>query len=89
MWDSSVEDDDRVTLIINGERVLDNEVMRSKKKKISHTLQKGTNIIELIAENEGRAPHNTTRVELIDKKIKHAILSQLEIGKKVTFKVIH
>lgn len=89
LWDSSVEDDDRVTLIINGERVLDNEVMRSKKKKISHTLQKGTNIIELIAENEGRAPHNTTRVELIDKKTKHAILSQLEIGKKVTFKIIH
>ena len=89
LWDSSVEDDDRVTLIINGERVLDNEVMRSKKKKISHTLQKGTNIIELIAENEGRAPHNTTRIELIDKKTKHAILSQLEVGKKVTFKIIH
>lgn len=89
LWDSSQEDDDRVTLIINGELVLDNEVMRSKKKKISHTLQKGTNIIELIAENEGRAPHNTTRVELIDKKTKHAILSQLEVGKKVTFKIVH
>ncbi|MBF90915.1 MAG: hypothetical protein CMP75_04040 [Flavobacteriales bacterium] len=89
LWDSSLEDDDRVTLIINGVRVLDNEVMRSKKKKISQTLQKGTNIIELIAENEGKAPHNTTRVELIDKKTKHAILSQLEIGKKVTFRIIH
>tara|TARA_B100000900_G_scaffold414739_1_gene442275 strand:+ start:1741 stop:2562 length:822 start_codon:yes stop_codon:yes gene_type:complete len=89
LWDSSLEDDDRITLIINGELVLDNEVMRSKKKKISHVLQKGTNIIELIAENEGRAPHNTTRVELIDDKTKHAILSQLEVGKKVTFKIIH
>ena len=89
LWDSSVEDDDRITLIINGEHVLDNEVMRSRKKKISHVLQKGTNIIELVAENEGRAPHNTTRVELIDKKTKHAILSQLEVGKKVTFKIIH
>jgi len=89
LWDSSLEDDDRITLIINGELVLDNEVMRSKKKKISHILQKGTNIIELIAENEGRAPHNTTRVELIDDKTKHSILSQLEVGKKVTFKIIH
>ena len=63
--------------------------MRSKKKKINHTLQKGTNIIELIANNEGRAPHNTTRVELIDKKTKHAILSQLEVGKKVILKIVH
>ncbi len=89
LWDSSQEDDDRVTLIINGERILDNEVMRSKKKKISHPLLKGTNTIELIAENEGRAPHNTTRVELLDKKTKHAILSQLQVGKKLTFKIIH
>lgn len=89
LWDSSQEDDDRITLIINGERILDNEVMRSKKKKISHPLLKGTNTIELIAENEGRAPHNTTRVELLDKKTKHAILSQLQVGKKLTFKIIH
>ena len=89
LWDSSVEDDDRITLIINGESVLDNEVMRSKKKKISYILKKGTNIIELIAENEGMAPHNTTRVELIDEKTKHAILSQLETNKKLTFKIIH
>ena len=89
LWDSSQEDDDRVTLIINGERILDNEVMRSKKKKVSFPLLKGTNTIELIAENEGRAPHNTTRVELIDKKTKHAILSQLKVGNKLTFKIIH
>ena len=89
LWDSSVEDNDRITLIINGKRVLDNEVMRSKKKKISHTLQKGTNIIQLFAENEGRAPHNTTRVELIDKNTKHAIFSKLKVGKKVTFKVVY
>lgn len=89
LWDSSIEDDDRISLVINNERILDNEVMSSKKKKIIYSLQKGTNIIEILAENEGKAPHNTTRVEFIDNKIKHAILSQLEIGKKVTFKVIY
>lgn len=89
LWDSSQEDGDRVTLIINGERILDNELMRSKKKKVNYSLQKGTNVIELIAENEGAAPHNTTRVELIDKKTKHAILSQLEVGEKLRFKVLH
>ena len=46
-------------------------------------------MIELIAENEGKAPYNTTRIELIDKNTKHAILSQLEVGKKVIFKIIH
>ena len=89
LWDSSQEDDDKITLIINGKKLLHNEVMRSKKKKITHPLQKGTNMIELIAENEGKAPYNTTRIELIDKNTKHAILSQLEVGKKVIFKIIH
>ena len=37
----------------------------------------------------GKAPHNTTRIALIDKNTKHAILSQLEVGKKVTFKIVH
>ena len=61
----------------------------SKKKKVIYSLKKGSNIIDILAENEGKAPHNTTRIELIDNKVKHAILSQLEIGKKVTFKIIH
>ena len=37
LWDSSQEDDDKITLIINGKKLLHNEVMRSKKEK-SHIL---------------------------------------------------
>lgn len=89
LWDSSQEDGDRVTLIINGEQILSNELMRSKKRKISYPLQKGTNIIELIAENEGAAPNNTTRLELVDENMKHAVLSELSVGEKLQFKIIH
>ena len=44
-------------------------------------------MVEIIAENEGEKANNTTRIELIDKKTKHAVLSELQVGKKITIKV--
>lgn len=87
LWDSSIEDGDRMTVIINGEKVLSNATMFSKKKTISYLLRHGENVVEIIAENEGEKANNTTRIELIDKKTKHAVLSELQVGKKITIKV--
>ena len=65
--DSSVEDGDRMTVIINGEKVLSNATMFSK-NSISYPLINGENVVEIIAENEGEKANNTTRIELIDKR---------------------
>ena len=89
LWDSALEDDDRMTVIINGQKVLSNKKMLSKKETINYNLKEGINSVEIIADSEGHQANNTTRIELIDKKIKHAILSELQVGKKITIKINH
>ena len=59
LWDSSVEDGDRMTVIINGEKVLSNATMFSKKNTISYPPTNGENVVEIIAENEGEKANNT------------------------------
>ena len=89
MWDSAIEDNDRMSVIINGETLLSNHPMKNKKKSISYSLVKGENIVQIVADNEGDLENNTTRIELIDKHQKHAILSELQVGKKITLKLMH
>ena len=89
MWDSAIEDNDRMSVIINGEKTLSNHPMQNKKKSITYKLLEGENTVQIIAENEGEIVNNTTRIELIDKDNKHAILSELQVGKKITLKLIH
>jgi hypothetical protein len=88
LWDSAIEDGDRITLIINGQEVLSNKEMVSKKEKIVYDLLPGDNIVKLQADSEGKINNNTTRIELLDKRTKHAVLSELQVGKALTFKII-
>jgi hypothetical protein len=88
MWDSAIEDNDKITVIINGEVQFKNEIMLNKKKSISYSLRNGENTVQIIAENEGNKANNTTRIELIDKNKKHAILSDLQVGKSLFLKII-
>ena len=61
--------------------------MTSNKTKVTYKLQKGQNIVVLKADSEGEKANNTTRMELIDKKIKHHVLTELQVGKNLTFKI--
>lgn len=84
LWDSALEDQDRVSVLFNGKLVIDNKIMRNKKEVLKLKLVQGQNKLEFIANNEGTSPSNTTRIELIDKKVKHPLLADLEVGEKVT-----
>ncbi len=88
IWDANKEDGDKITLIINGNIILDDIKTKNKRKKIKYKLQKGENIIEIQATNLGTSPPNTSRIELIDKKIKYPIITQLELEKKAIIKII-
>ena len=88
IWDANKEDGDKITLIINGNIVLNDVKTKNKRKKIKYKLQEGENIIEIKATNLGTSPPNTSRIELIDKKIKYPIISQLELGKTAIIKII-
>ena len=88
IWDANQEDGDKITLIINGNILLDNFKTNRKYKKIKYKLTDGENIIEIAAVNLGSSPPNTSRIELIDNKIKYTINTQIEIGEKAIIKII-
>ena len=88
IWDSNIEDRDKIQLIINGNIILDNFETTNKRKKIKYQLVEGENTIEIKATNLGTSPPNTSRIELIDSKTKYPIITQLELGKSAVIKII-
>lgn len=88
IWDANTEDGDRVNLTINGKTKLKNFETKRKRKKIKYRLSPGTNLIEIKAMNLGSNPPNTSRIELVDGKTKYPILTQLEINRSATIKII-
>jgi len=81
IWDSNKEDGDRINLTINNEIVLLNYTTKNKPKKIKYKLRKGENILKIKATSTGAFPPNTSRIELIDNKIKYPLISELELNK--------
>jgi hypothetical protein len=88
IWDANKEDGDKIELKINSNIILYNFETQNKRKKIKYRLQEGENIIEIKAINLGMSPPNTSRIELMDSKIKYHIITQLELGKSAIIKVI-
>ena len=88
IWDANMEDGDKIQLTINGNIILDDFETTNKRKKIKYKLQDGENTIEIKATNLGTSPPNTSRIELVDSKIKYPIITQLELGKTAIIKII-
>ena len=88
IWDSNIEDGDKITLTINGVIILNNFKTTNSRKKVKYQLNDGENTIEIKATNLGSSPPNTSRIELIDSKTKYPIITQLELGKTATIKII-
>jgi len=88
IWDANMEDGDKITLTINGNIILDDFETTNKRKKIKYKLVEGENTIEIMATNLGNSPPNTSRIELVDSKIKYPIITQLELGKTAIIKII-
>tara|TARA_B100000212_G_scaffold323573_1_gene283757 strand:+ start:139 stop:969 length:831 start_codon:yes stop_codon:yes gene_type:complete len=87
IWDSNKEDGDRINLSINKDIILDNYETKNKEKKIKYKLKEGLNKILIEARSLGSSPPNTSRIELIDKKKKYPLLTQLELNKSITIDI--
>ncbi len=70
LWDNKKEDNDKISIQLNGEFVLKNYALKNKKKILSLPLKKGKNIIIINALNEGYASPNTATINLIDTSYK-------------------
>ena len=87
IWDSNEEDGDRINLSVNKDIILDNYETKNKAKKIKYKLKEGQNKILIEAKSLGSSPPNTSRIELIDKKKKYPLLTQLELNKSITIDI--
>ena len=88
IWDANQEDGDKITLIINGDTLLNNFKTKNKRKKIKYKLKDGENTIEIKATNLGTSPPNTSRIELVDNKTKYPVITQLKLGKSAIIEII-
>ena len=65
IWDNATEDGDSVTVILNGKVVADCIEIFHEPKTFTLTLQPGQNVVEILAENEGRDPPNTASFSFV------------------------
>ena len=89
IWDANEEDGDKINLTINNDIILNDYKTENKFKKIKYKLLKGQNKLTIKATSLGNSPPNTSRIELIDKKKKYPLLTQLELNKSVTINITH
>ncbi len=88
IWDANTEDGDKIDLVINGEKILNDFSTTNKRKKIRYKLKDGENKIEIKAKNVGKNPPNTSRIELSDSKTKYPIITQLQVGKSAIISIV-
>ena len=88
IWDANTEDGDKINLSINDKTILSDYITRKKRKKVKYILKKGEYKIKIEAVNVGKNPPNTSRIELVDSKIKYPVITQLELGKSAIITIV-
>lgn len=88
IYDAGKEDDDRIDLFINGERVLENFKVTREKKIIPIKLLKDQTKIEILALNEGTSPPNTVKIHFKDSRNYVTTLTNLKLGEKAGISLV-
>jgi len=89
LWDGGKIDGDRVTIEINGNKILSNYLLQKEKKKIILPFKNGVSVISIIAENEGNEAPNTANLLLKDGNNEHILLAYNKAQKIAVIKLIH
>jgi len=80
IWDGNVVDGDIVTVFLNNKKILDNYMLVAAKKKLVLPLSVEQNMLTIMAENEGKAPPNTSNITLTDGNMHYDLLVYLQKG---------
>ena len=87
---SEYEDGDTISLYLNGQWLLKQYALKTKKKTIKVRLHPdGDNFFVLYAHNEGTKPTNTASVSISDGKMEHILTlkSDMRVSDMVNLKV--
>lgn len=89
IYDAGKVDDDRVSITVNGELVLEDYSIEREKKELEIVLQEGKSVIEVTALNEGTKPPNTVKVEIKDGSRKISTRTSLKKGEKASLTLLN
>ena len=64
LWDDNREDGDSISLMLNGEWLVHNVLLKNKKHIIETSLKKGENMLVIYAESLGDIPPNTAAINI-------------------------
>ncbi|HFS66890.1 MAG TPA: hypothetical protein ENK67_01610 [Flavobacteriia bacterium] len=88
IWDDEKEDNDKISIVLNDKDILKNYALKNKKKVVAINLDKKINTLKITALNSGLIGENTARIDFIDNKIIHQIVSELSVNKSVTINIL-
>jgi hypothetical protein len=88
VWDDEKEDLDRISINLDDKIILENYTLINNKKNIQIPLKKNINTLKITAKNTDLIGGNTARIDFIDDKIRHKIISQLQLNKSVIINII-
>ena len=88
VWDSKVEDGDKINLYNNDVLILKEYVLVNKKKKITVNLDKGNNVFRIEAVNQGELQLNTASIQLLDQERTFDLVSNLKKGESASITII-
>ncbi len=88
IWDGGTVDGDQITLDYNSTTWLSRYTLAKKKKQLKIPVSKvGTDVIKILAANEGWDPPNTADIMLTDGKVHYSILSYNNVGQISIIKI--
>lgn len=87
VYDDGEIDYDRVSIMMNDAKILDNHTSTREKHQLTIPVPHGINILKFHAENEGNSPPNTTRFILWDGNLKHMISTNLYYGQDAVVEI--
>ncbi|HEU4610097.1 MAG TPA: hypothetical protein VFS31_18385, partial [Chitinophagaceae bacterium] len=88
VWDGNAIDNDRVTVLLNGNEVLKGYTLTRTPKRLSFPVGGNElNIITIIADNEGADPPNTANILLMDNDTRYEVVAHNTVGRRALIKI--
>ncbi len=88
IYDAGKVDNDRISLSINGEKIIKDYSIDATKKEIEITLEEGRSVIQVIALNVGTRAPNTVKVEIQDGHKTISTRTSLKKGEEASLTLI-
>jgi len=88
VWDGGTIDGDRITILYNGKKILNNYQITASKMQLHLPISPtGVDVLTIVANNEGSEPPNTANLLLTDGSQVYNIIAYNDVGHEAVIKI--